>query len=221
MRASDDFRRRRGDVAPRFAHDRGGGVMATMPMPRASQMEHGMRTKTVELEQDLETRDRLVMEHVGMVKRMASHLANRLPAQVELVRTHQCRRDRVDGRGRTLQAQYGRAVRRVCATADSRRHARLAARARFGAARGPQDASRGRRRDGGAAQRAPARARRATKSRRRSTFRKPSTTSGSSNCGAPISRPFVRPVPTSTASRCSKSGSIRARARTRGWNASS
>ena len=43
-----------------------------------------MRTKTVELEQDLETRDRLVMEHVGMVKRIARHLANRLPAQVEL-----------------------------------------------------------------------------------------------------------------------------------------
>ena len=42
-----------------------------------------MRTETVELEQDLETRDDLVMEHVGMVKRMASHLANRLPAQVE------------------------------------------------------------------------------------------------------------------------------------------
>jgi RNA polymerase sigma factor FliA len=57
--------------------------MATMPMPRACQVEPGMRTKTVELEHDLETRDRLVMEHVGMVKRMASLLANRLPAQVE------------------------------------------------------------------------------------------------------------------------------------------
>ena len=58
--------------------------MATTPMPRVSRMEYGMRTKTMEVEQDLETRDRLVMEHVGMVKLMASRLANRLPAQVEL-----------------------------------------------------------------------------------------------------------------------------------------
>ncbi len=33
---------------------------------------------------DLETRDRLVMEHVGLVKALASRLAHRIPAQVEL-----------------------------------------------------------------------------------------------------------------------------------------
>lgn len=33
---------------------------------------------------DLETRDRLVMEHVGLVKALASRLAHRVPAQVEL-----------------------------------------------------------------------------------------------------------------------------------------
>lgn len=33
---------------------------------------------------DLETRDKLVMEHVGMVKAMASRLAHRLPSQVEV-----------------------------------------------------------------------------------------------------------------------------------------
>ena len=35
-------------------------------------------------EQDLETRDRLVMEHVGLVKSLASRLAHRLPSQVEV-----------------------------------------------------------------------------------------------------------------------------------------
>ena len=34
-------------------------------------------------EQDLETRDRLVMEHVGLVKVLASRLSHRLPSQVE------------------------------------------------------------------------------------------------------------------------------------------
>ncbi|MEZ5284204.1 MAG: RNA polymerase sigma factor FliA [Vicinamibacterales bacterium] len=33
---------------------------------------------------DLDTRDRLVMEHVGLVKAMAGRLANRLPSQVEV-----------------------------------------------------------------------------------------------------------------------------------------
>jgi RNA polymerase sigma factor FliA len=54
------------------------------PMPQPSRTEYGMRMKTMEPEPDLEARDRLVMEHVGMVKLMASRLANRLPAQVEL-----------------------------------------------------------------------------------------------------------------------------------------
>src|SRR5277367_3802310 len=35
-------------------------------------------------EQDLETRDRLVMDHVGLVKSLASRLSHRLPSQVEL-----------------------------------------------------------------------------------------------------------------------------------------
>jgi len=39
---------------------------------------------TAVADQDLETRDRLVMDHVGLVKAMASRLAHRLPAQVEL-----------------------------------------------------------------------------------------------------------------------------------------
>lgn len=34
--------------------------------------------------EDLERRDKLVMEHVGLVKAMASRLANRLPSQVEV-----------------------------------------------------------------------------------------------------------------------------------------
>ncbi|HEV8210285.1 MAG TPA: RNA polymerase sigma factor FliA [Vicinamibacterales bacterium] len=34
-------------------------------------------------EQDLETRDRLVMEHVGLVKLLASRLSHRIPSQVE------------------------------------------------------------------------------------------------------------------------------------------
>lgn len=33
---------------------------------------------------DIETRDKLVMEHVGLVKALASRLAHRIPAQVEL-----------------------------------------------------------------------------------------------------------------------------------------
>ncbi|MFI5179679.1 MAG: sigma-70 family RNA polymerase sigma factor, partial [Vicinamibacterales bacterium] len=39
---------------------------------------------TVVAEPDLEQRDRLVMDHVGLVKALASRLAHRLPAQVEL-----------------------------------------------------------------------------------------------------------------------------------------
>jgi RNA polymerase sigma factor for flagellar operon FliA len=35
-------------------------------------------------EQDLEMRDRLVMDHVGLVKSLASRLAHRLPSQVEV-----------------------------------------------------------------------------------------------------------------------------------------
>ena len=35
-------------------------------------------------EHDLETRDRLVMDHVGLVKSLASRLAHRLPSQVEV-----------------------------------------------------------------------------------------------------------------------------------------
>ena len=35
-------------------------------------------------EHDLETRDRLVMDHVGLVKSVASRLAHRLPSQVEV-----------------------------------------------------------------------------------------------------------------------------------------
>lgn len=41
-----------------------------------------MRTMT--MPEDIETRDKLVMEHVGLVKAMASRLANRLPSQVEV-----------------------------------------------------------------------------------------------------------------------------------------
>lgn len=41
-----------------------------------------MRTTT--MPEDIETRDKLVMEHVGLVKAMASRLANRLPSQVEV-----------------------------------------------------------------------------------------------------------------------------------------
>jgi RNA polymerase sigma factor for flagellar operon FliA len=47
-------------------------------------MERAMRTKTTDGEQDLETRDRLVMEHVDLVKQVAGRLAHRLPAHVEL-----------------------------------------------------------------------------------------------------------------------------------------
>ncbi len=43
-----------------------------------------MRGMSAGLPEDLETRDKLVMEHVGLVKAMASRLANRLPSQVEV-----------------------------------------------------------------------------------------------------------------------------------------
>jgi RNA polymerase sigma factor for flagellar operon FliA len=43
-----------------------------------------MRGMNAGLPDDLETRDKLVMEHVGLVKAMASRLANRLPSQVEV-----------------------------------------------------------------------------------------------------------------------------------------
>jgi RNA polymerase sigma factor for flagellar operon FliA len=44
-----------------------------------------MRTTTTTAPpEDLATRDKLVMEHVGLVKAMASRLANRLPSQVEV-----------------------------------------------------------------------------------------------------------------------------------------
>ncbi len=40
--------------------------------------------RTTMVPDDIETRDKLVMEHVGLVKAMASRLANRLPSQVEV-----------------------------------------------------------------------------------------------------------------------------------------
>jgi RNA polymerase sigma factor for flagellar operon FliA len=43
-----------------------------------------MRVTSVEPDADTAVRDRLVMEHVGLVKAMASRLANRLPPQVEV-----------------------------------------------------------------------------------------------------------------------------------------
>ena len=43
-----------------------------------------MRGINAGLPEDLETRDKLVMAHVGLVKAMASRLANRLPSQVEV-----------------------------------------------------------------------------------------------------------------------------------------
>ena len=43
-----------------------------------------MRSKTMDVGQDLETRDRLVIEHVDLVKQVAGRLAHRLPAHVEL-----------------------------------------------------------------------------------------------------------------------------------------
>jgi RNA polymerase sigma factor FliA len=39
---------------------------------------------TTDVDMDFEKRDRLVMEHVGLVKSLASRLAHRLPAQVEM-----------------------------------------------------------------------------------------------------------------------------------------
>jgi RNA polymerase sigma factor for flagellar operon FliA len=41
-------------------------------------------TMTTDVLQDFEQRDRLVMEHVGLVRSLASRLAHRLPAQVEM-----------------------------------------------------------------------------------------------------------------------------------------
>jgi RNA polymerase sigma factor for flagellar operon FliA len=43
-----------------------------------------MSTKVAVEAVDVETRDRLVMQHVGLVKALASRLAHRIPAQVEL-----------------------------------------------------------------------------------------------------------------------------------------
>jgi RNA polymerase sigma factor FliA len=43
-----------------------------------------MRMTQAAVVEDLETRDRLVMEHVGLVKSLASRLAHRVPAQVEV-----------------------------------------------------------------------------------------------------------------------------------------
>jgi len=43
-----------------------------------------MRGMNAALPEELETRDKLVMAHVGLVKAMASRLANRLPSQVEI-----------------------------------------------------------------------------------------------------------------------------------------
>ena len=43
-----------------------------------------MRMSTSEIDADASVRDQLVMEHVGLVKAMASRLANRLPPQVEV-----------------------------------------------------------------------------------------------------------------------------------------
>jgi RNA polymerase sigma factor for flagellar operon FliA len=41
-------------------------------------------TMMTDVQQDFEQRDRLVMEHVGLVRSLASRLAHRLPAQVEM-----------------------------------------------------------------------------------------------------------------------------------------
>ncbi len=43
-----------------------------------------MRMSTSDIDTDASVRDQLVMEHVGLVKAMASRLANRLPPQVEV-----------------------------------------------------------------------------------------------------------------------------------------
>ncbi len=43
-----------------------------------------MRGMSVNTDQDTTVRDQLVIEHVGLVKAMASRLANRLPPQVEV-----------------------------------------------------------------------------------------------------------------------------------------
>ena len=43
-----------------------------------------MRMSTSDIDPDASVRDQLVMEHVGLVKAMASRLANRLPPQVEV-----------------------------------------------------------------------------------------------------------------------------------------
>ena len=58
--------------------------MATPVMSRSRHTAYPRPAPPSEPDQDLETRNRLVMEHVGMVKLMASRLAHRLPAQVEL-----------------------------------------------------------------------------------------------------------------------------------------
>jgi len=65
----------------------GGGFVLTLASPQAN----GTETETLDMRRmppppgaDLDTRDKLVMEHVGLVKAMAGRLANRLPSQVEV-----------------------------------------------------------------------------------------------------------------------------------------
>ena len=84
---------------------------------------------------DAATRDQLVMEHVGLVKAMASRLAQPAAAAGRGLRARQRRRARAHRRGRPVQAVARRAVQRLRPPAHPRRDARLAARPRLGAAR--------------------------------------------------------------------------------------
>ena len=98
------------------------------------------------------------MDHVGLVKAMA-HRSGAAPAVAGGdLRADQRRRDRSDRRGRPLQAVARRAVRCLRAPPHPGRDARLAARARLGAAVAAQDAPRRRRGHRQAAAHAEARA---------------------------------------------------------------
>ena len=87
-------------------------------------------------------RDRLVMEHVDLVKTLAQRLAQRLPSQVELNELVSVGVLGLIDAADALPAVARRAVRRVRAAAHSRRDARRAARARLGAALGAPPAPR-------------------------------------------------------------------------------
>jgi RNA polymerase sigma factor for flagellar operon FliA len=97
---------------------------------------------TIAPEHDLDTRDRLVMEHVGLVKLLASRLSHRLPSQVEfselvsvgvlglidaagryrasLVCPRRVRRRRIQGHARSLRGSTGRRARPAAAQVDGR-----------------------------------------------------------------------------------------------------